>query len=169
MRRVESIDRKRTTAWPWAAGAVVLIVVIWGVTTLLAAPPQEEPAVAETWADTLEPAAIPQPSQPVRTGPVVRSLEELSPLGEEDVGEVVRVEGEVVATGTGGFWILTGPEVLRVDSEMQARRGEHVIVEGTIRLAEEERTDQVASEVLSRNPRSSGWQAVRAVKLVDGG
>lgn len=167
--RINEIERKRTTAWPWLAGAVVLAAVVWGVTALLAAPVEETERVVETPADTLEPAAVPQPPQVVRAEPGPPAVEVLAPLGEEHVGEVVVAEGEVVATGTTGFWILTGSEVLRVDSDMQARKGEHVIVQGTVRPSDGARTEQIESEVLSRSPRSNGWRAVRAVKLVDGG
>ncbi len=122
--------------------------------------------VGITAADTLPPSAIPIPPNPVILDRV-HSAEELAPLGEEHVGETVRVEGEVLATGTTGFWILAGVEVLRVDSNQAVRKGELATVEGTIAPARNERTDEIASEVLTRTPRAETWGVVRTVKLVE--
>jgi hypothetical protein len=166
--RYTDIIRKETPKWPWLAGLAVLVLVIWGVTALLGAPAEEEaPVVAPAAEDTLRPVAIPQAPQP--PGAVsAASIAEAVALDEARVGEAARLEGEVVATGTTGFWMRVGTSVVRVDSEREARKGEYVIVEGTIRPADGERTDQIAADVLSRIPRSNGWEVVRAVKLVDG-
>jgi hypothetical protein len=166
MQRVD-IQRKRTTLWPWLGGAVVLALIVWGVTGLLAAPQEEEERIRVTTAeDTLPPAAIPAPPIPV-SAPTPRTGEDMAALGDEHIGQVVRAEGEVVATGTRGFWILVGSAVLRVDSERPVRRGQTLTLDAAIAAAEDERTDQIMDEVLSRNPQAEGWQVVRAVKLVD--
>lgn len=167
MRHHIDIERKRPARWPWLLGLVCLALVVYGVTSLLAAADQDEPQVAvPTAADTVPPAAIPVPPNPVVLNRV-RSPEELAPLGEEHVGEALRVEGEVLATGTTGFWVLAGIEVLRVDSDRAVRKGEVVTIEGTLEPAVDERTDEIASEVLSRSPRAEAWGVVRTVKLVD--
>lgn len=167
MRHHIDIERKRPATWPWLLGLVVLGFVVYGVTSLLAAADEEDMRVAvPTAADTLPPAAIPTPPNPVVLDRV-RSVEELAPLGTEHVGEVIRVEGEVLATGTTGFWILAGLDVLRVDSNRTVRKGEVVTVEGTIEPAAEERTEEIAVEVLSRTPRAEDWGVVESVKLVD--
>jgi len=168
MRHHIDIERKRPARWPWIVGLLALGVIAYGSTTLLAAADDEEThVVAPTPADTLPPAAIPAPPNPVILDRV-HSAEELAPLGEEDVGETIRVEGEVLATGTTGFWVLAGIEVLRVDSDRSVRKGELVTVEGTlVPAAADERTDEIASEVLSRTPRAEEWGVVRTVKLVD--
>jgi hypothetical protein len=165
------IERKRTTAWPWVAGLVIFVLIAWGVTSLLAAPEDEADApdslVAE---DTLAPAPIPMPPAPVRDMGADRSIEDLIPLSEEHVGEVVQAEGEVVATGSTGFWIATAGYVLRVDSDRAARKGESVAVRGVVQPADgEERTDQIAAEVLSRDPAAESWEVVHTVKLVEDG
>jgi hypothetical protein len=165
------IERKRTTAWPWVAGLFVFVLIAWGVTSLLAAPEDEAEAtdalVAE---DTLAPAPIPMPPAPVRDMGADRNIEELIPLSEEHAGEVVQAQGEVVATGSTGFWIATAGYVLRVDSDRAARKGEAVAVRGVVQPVDgEERTDEIAAEVLSRDPAAESWEVVRAVKLVEDG
>lgn len=169
MRHID-LERKGTSVWPWVAGLAIFALVLWGVTSLLAASGGEDDTPLFTTAeDTLEPAAIPSPPAPIRDMGAGRSLEELGPLTELHVGELVRAEGEVVATGTTGFWIVTGAAVLRVDSERAVRKGDAVVVQGTLHPAsDEERTDQIAAEVLSRSAESSSWEVVREVKLVEG-
>jgi hypothetical protein len=163
------IERKRTTAWPWVAGLAIFAIIAWSVTSLLAAAEDEpETADAAIAEDTLPPTAIPMPPAPVRDMGAARSVDELTPLSEEHAGEVVTAQGEVVATGSTGFWIMTAGYVLRVDSNEAVRKGETVVVRGIIQLADgEERTDQIAAEVLSRDPGAESWEVVRAVKLVE--
>lgn len=165
------IERKRTSAWPWVAGFAIFAVIAWGVTALLAAPEEDVvPPGAVVAEDTLAPAPIPMPPAPVRDMGAGRSIEELIPLSEEHAGEVVQAEGEVVATGSTGFWIATAGHVLRVDSDRAARKGESVAVRGVIQPADaEERTDQIAAEVLSRDPAAESLQVVHIVKLVEDG
>lgn len=168
--RYKEIKRKQTTLWPWLGGVVVMILVAWGVTGLLAAPGgDEELPAAVLGEDTLPPATIPAPPQPIRTQESVRGVEELAPLDDRDSGEEVRAEGEVVATGTDGFWVVVGSEVIRVDSDRSVRSGEVVRVVGTLQPADGERTDRIASEVLSRSPRADDWRVVYSPKLVEGG
>jgi hypothetical protein len=165
------IDRKRPTAWPWLAGIAVLAVAIWGATVLLAAPEDDpDTPAALVPEDTLAPSPIPMPPAPIRDMGAGRSIEELIPLSEEHAGEVVRAEGEVVATGTTGFWLVAGGYVLRVDSDRTVRRGESVAVQGVLQPADEaERTDEIASEVLARDPAAESWEVVRTMKLVESG
>lgn len=158
---------KRTTAWPWVAGLVVLVLVGWGVTTLLAAPEEEADQVVETAADTLPPAAIPAPPKPVQVERIAR-VEELAPLDVGKAGQRVRAGGEVVATGTTGFWLVAGAHVLRVDSDRTVRKGQTVTVDGVLEpMDDADRTDRIAAEVLDRDPRSEAWEVVRSVRLVE--
>jgi hypothetical protein len=167
MRRID-VEKKRAARWPWLLGVVVLALVLWGVTVLSRAPEEEviEPAGVTT-PDTLPPALI--PSRPTAIGP--QRQEEtgraVSDFTEADIGEVARVAGEVVATGHNAFWVLAGSHVLRVDSEQRVRRGDTVSVEGTIRPADGEATDRMASEVMSRQGDFADWTIVRTLKLVD--
>lgn len=165
------VERKRKTAWPWVAGIAVLLLVLWGVTTLLTEDAEAEPEVmVPTVEDTHPPAAVPAPpnADPEVTGnAAARGVDEIAPLGEEDVGQALHVAGEVVATGNRAFWLLAGDEVVRVDSERRVRKGDTVSVEGTLRPADPSKTDLIASDVLSRHPASSDWNVVRAVKLVE--
>jgi hypothetical protein len=164
-----NIRRKRRTAWPWALGVVILGMIVWSVTALLAAPEREAVVVEDPASDSLPPAAIPAPPNPVRAD-AIQSLDALSPLDEADAGHEVRAEGEVVATGTTGFWILVGAEVIRVDSDRLVRRGDSVALQGRLEPLETvERTDRVATDVLPRDPRSDQWTIVRSLRLIDGG
>lgn len=167
MRRID-VEKKRVTKWPWLLGVVLLVLVVWGATALLRPPAEEEgPDLPVTTADTLPPAAIPSSSGGASAAPRAKSLARLMPLGEEDVGETVRVDGEVVATGNNTFWMLSGSNVLRVDSYRRARRGDSLSVRGVLQLAEEALTDQMATDVLSRDPAAERWTVIRSLKLVD--
>lgn len=170
MARID-VEKKKKTLWPWVAGAVVLMILGWAITEHLASPPEAEapPAVALEGAN--EPAAIPSPADeygPEDPTDPNRALAEVAPLGEEDVGQTVRLEGEVVATGNSGFWVVWGADILRVDSEQRVRKGDTVQVSGTLREADPDRTDEIASSVISRLPGADDWNIVRTVKLVEG-
>jgi hypothetical protein len=167
--RYREVRRKRPSIWPWLGGVAMVVLIAWGVTGLLAAPGSDEEVPDVVLAeDTLPPAAIPIPPQPVREQERIRGVEDLIPLDDRDVGEEVRAEGEVVATGTDGFWMVVGGEVIRVDSERPVRRGDVVRVLGSLHPTDGERTDRIVSEVLSRSPRAQSWRVVRSPKLVEG-
>ena len=172
MARLE-VEKKRKTIWPLVIGAAILVLALWGVTTLLTEDAADEPEVTvPTVEDTHPPAAVPAPpnTDPEMTGTEsTRAVEEIAPVGEEDVGQTVRVAGEVVATGNHAFWLLAGEEVLRVDSSRRVRKGDSLSIEGTLRPADPSVTDVIASDVLSRNPASPDWNVVRVVKLVEDG
>lgn len=169
MRRID-VEKKRTTGWPWLVGLGVLALVLWGATTLLRAEPEPDDADSGITAeDTLPPARIPSlptgGSAPASTSPSAPEPE----LGEDQVGEVVRTEGEVLATGNEAFWILVGSRVLRVDSSRRARKGDTVSVEGTLREADAAKTDRIASEVISRHPGFDSWTILRSLRIVEEG
>lgn len=169
MARVD-IERKRATRWPWFLGLGLLVLALWGVTTLLRENESEEPLVdVPTVEDTHPPAAIPAP--PVEEGGAtasVRPIHDLAPLEESDVGQHVRAEGPVVATGNTGFWLLAGNAVVRIESARRVRRGDTLAVEGTLQRADPEETERI-SDVLGRHPESGQWSIVSAVKLVESG
>jgi hypothetical protein len=163
------LKRKQPTAWPWLAGVAILALMVWGVTSLLAAP-QAEPDVAvdAVEVEELTPAAIPAPPHPPGSSTVsVHELSELAPLDLEDAGVVARAEGEVVATGTRGFWLLAGSDIIRVDSDQLVRRGQAITVEGVLQESDGARTEQIAAEVLSRFGHSAEHRVVSVVKLVE--
>ncbi|MBW3552126.1 MAG: hypothetical protein KY466_01380 [Gemmatimonadetes bacterium] len=170
MARID-VEKKRKTVWPLVIGLAILVLALWGVTTLLTDDPAAEPEVTvPTVEDTHPPAAVPAPpnTDPGLTGTEsTRAVEEIAPVGEEDVGQTVRVAGEVVATGNQAFWLLAGEEVLRVDSTRRVRKGDSLSIEGILRPADPAKTDVIASDVLSRNPASPEWSVVRVVKLVE--
>lgn len=167
--RYKEVRRKRTSIWPWVGGVIFVALIAWGVTGILAAPGGDEDLPDVLLAeDTLPPVTIPTPPQPVREQERVRGVEDLAPLDDQHVGEEVRAEGEVVATGTDGFWIVVGTEVIRVDSERAVRRGDVVRVVGSLQPDDGARTDRIVSEVLSRTPRAQDWRVVRSPKLVEG-
>ena len=164
------VEKKRKTAWPVVMGVVILVLAFWGITTLLTEDDDTEPEVTvPTVEDTQPPAAVPAPPDvdPEVTGTEAsRSGDEVTPLGEEDVGQTVRLDGEVVATGNDAFWLLAGGEVLRVDSRRLVRKGDTVSIAGVLRPADPAKTDKV-SEFLADHPRSSDWSLVREIKLVE--
>jgi hypothetical protein len=166
----EQIRRKQPTTWPWLMGLVILGIIVWSVNSLLGVDdPEGEPRPAVTFPeDTLPPAAIPAPPVRAPGDRAARPIEEIAPLGEEDIGERVRAEGEVLATGTMGFWMLAGNEVLRVDSDRYVQRGEVVQVSGTLLDSDPMRTERVVTEVISRLPGAEGWRVAAMVRLVEG-
>lgn len=169
MRRLD-VEKKRTTGWPWVLGVGVLALLLWGATILLRADPEPEPPdIGVTAEDTLPPALIPSPSGG-GAAPQGGTRSGAEPaLGEDQIGETVRTQGEVVATGNEAFWILAGSRVLRVDSPRRARSGDTVSVEGTLREADTEMTDRMASEVLSRHPDFDSWTVLRSLRVVEEG
>lgn len=164
------VERKRKTVWPLIGGLAVLVLVLWGITGLLTEDADTGPEVTvPTVEDTYPPAAIPGPPdlEPAQTGTdAARRVDEVAPLGEEDIGQLVRVAGEVVATGNDAFWILAGDEVVRVESPRVVRKGDTLSIAGTLRPADPSKTDRI-SDVLSRHPSSDEWSVVTSVKLVE--
>ena len=169
MRNID-IEKKRASAWPWVAGVAVLALIFWGVTVLLTPDEQSAPEVQTTTVeDTHPPAAIPDPPREALPTTPAQGIGTLTPLGQEDVGQVVRVEGEVVATGNGSFWLLAGSEVVRIDSDRQVRSGDSIAVAGPIRTADPSKTDRIESGVLSRRSSSDSWTVVRGLKVIENG
>lgn len=166
MSRRLDVEKKRPSRWPWLVGAILVALVLWGVSVLLRTPVEEEivPA-ATTTEDTLPPAVIPSQGGPISSP--TPAATDLSTLDEDAVGETGVVEGEVVATGNGAYWVLSGDHVLRVDSERRARSGERISVEGTFQPADPATTERMASDVLSRHEDFDSWTIIPSVKLVE--
>ena len=164
------VERKRKTAWPLLLGVLVLALVLWAITGLLTEDDDAGPDVTvPTVEDTYPPAAIPAPPdlEPANTGAdAARQVDEVAPLGEEDIGQLIRVAGEVVATGNDAFWILAGDEVVRVESPRVVRKGDTLSIAGTLRQADPSRTNRI-SDVLDRHPAADAWSVVTSVKLVE--
>lgn len=164
------VERKRKTVWPLVIGAGLLVLIFWGVTTLLTEDPDEGPQVTvPTVEDTYPPASVPAPPDlpPSQTGVDQQAdTSEAPPLDEETVGQTVRLQGEVVATGNDAFWILARNEVVGVESPRVVRKGDTVAIAGIVRPADPARTDRIA-EVLERHPAAEVFSVVRAVKLVE--
>lgn len=164
-------EKKRKTSLPWIVGLAVLALAFVGISVLLARSDDTEPGVeVPTVQDTYPPAAVPAPPNldPTVTGAdPARGLDEIAPLGEEDIGQTIRLGGQVVATGNGSFWLLAGDRVVRVDSPRQVRKDDTLSIRGTLRPADPGMTDRIASDVLSRIPDSERWQVVRVIKVVE--
>lgn len=168
MRHID-VSKKRPSHWPWVIGVIVLGLALWGATVLLAPPADDDgPELPVTAADTLPPSSIPHAQGGARAMPEPPSLSELMPLDEDDVGETVQVEGEVVATGNDAFWIMADSRVIRVDSRQRARKGDTLTVRGVLQPADDETTDRVVTQVLAREPGSAGWTIINMLKLVEG-
>src|SRR5438552_9294073 len=107
------VQKKRLPKWPWLAGAVVLGLLILGITKLV-----NSRAIAQISADSAAVIAggIATTGTPDETAPPPlpsSSLEALLPLGTEDVGQRVAVNGEVVGTPSpDGYWVLSDVDVV---------------------------------------------------------
>lgn len=166
MKRVD-LWKKRPTAWPVVIGVVTLALIVWGVTTLLEPPPEPAPAeVATAAVDTHPPAAIPTPPSRMMSD-ATRSVREMAPLDEGDVGADARTEGIVVATGNDAFWLRDGSQVIRIDSPRRVRKGDTLVVEGRLAEADPEVTRRIAAEVIARDSSGTGWTMVENVKLIE--
>lgn len=166
--RYVDVDKKRPSPWAWVLGLAVLGLALWGITILLRPPPpDEQPVVGPTTADSFPPSRI--PGNPGQVVPLDRQADtpDLRSLGEEHIGQAVTVEGEVVATGNGGFWVVSDDQVLRIDSSLRTRQGDTVAVRGTLRAADAAATDRMANEVLARHPDFRRWTVIRPLKLVE--
>lgn len=160
------IRKKRPSMWPWFVGAGILLLILWGTTTLLAPEEEAEPDVAvPTVQDTHPPATIPAPPHVAGTAASF-GAGRVGPLGEENVGETLQLTGVVVATGNDSFWLLADATVLRVESRREAHRGDTLTVNGTIQVADPEKTDRMRS-VLDRSRGRDQWRVIRPVKLVE--
>lgn len=166
-------ERKQKTVWPWFIGLAVLGLTLLGISALLTWSEETEPAVTvPTVEDTHPPTSIPAApdADPVTTGSdPARPVEEIAPLGEEDIGQTVRLDGHVVATGNEAFWLLAGDRVLRVDSPRRVRKDDALSIRGTLHPSDARTTDLIASDVLSRHPDSGAWHVVRGLKVVEEG
>ncbi|HEX7051985.1 MAG TPA: hypothetical protein VF188_17385, partial [Longimicrobiales bacterium] len=118
-----NVERKGPSIWPWIIGLIVLALLIWAIAEMV---DTEEPAVAEVEpVERVEqpPAAVPAPT-PMTGAP----LGTLMPLGPEDVGQAVLLEGTVVGTPTpAGFWVESRDvdnEVIFVQAPARTRTGE---------------------------------------------
>lgn len=164
-------EKKRKTSWPWFVGLAVLALMFVGISALLARSDDTEPGVVvPTVEDTYPPAAVPAPpnADPTVTGAdPARGLDEIAPLGEEDIGQTISLDGHVVATGNRSFWLLAGDRVVRVDSPRRVRKDDTLSIRGTLQPADPGKTDRIASDVLSRLPDSDRWQVVRVIKIVE--
>lgn len=167
MRRID-VEKKRVTRAPWLLGLVVLGLALWGVTILLRPPAEPEPPeVGVTASDTLPPALIPMdPARLPGSSPERGSTPGVT-LSEEHVGETVRVQGEVVATGGDTFWILVDSRALRVASPRRPRRGDRVSVSGTLREVDGATLDRGMADAMARHPDFDRWTVVRTVELVE--
>lgn len=162
-----NLGKKRPTAWPVVIGAIALALVVWGVTTLLAPPPVAAPAeVATAAVDTHPPGAIPIPPSRMMSGRT-RSVRDMAPVDESDIGADVRAEGIVVATGNDAFWLRDGSQVIRVDSPRRVRKGDTIVVEGRLAEANPDVTRRIAREVIAQDTSGPGWTVVEQVKLVE--
>lgn len=166
MQRVD-ISRKRPTPWPFVAGLIVLAVVGWGVTVLL--PPEPEPPPPEvppSALDSMPPATIPAPpNDPNATAGITA----LAPLDARDLGRRVHASGSVVATRSGGYWLLVDGWVIQVESSRGVQPGDSLDVEGRLRESDAEPGRRIADEVVADNPDAASWRIVDRVKLVEGG
>ncbi len=149
-----NVERKGPSIWPWIIGLLVLALLIWAIAEMVDTDEEEMARVEEVEEPV---AAVPTPAPTVPEAEAVE-IETLAPLGLDDVGRTVMLEGEVVGQPTNqGFWVaseLNGePNAIFVQTPARTRdgqmlqmadveSGEDVELMGTLQQA---RPDQASS------------------------
>jgi len=102
-----NVERKGPSIWPWIIGLLVLALLIWAIAEMVDTD-EERVAGTETVEQVEEPAAaVPAPTPITPEGAPVE-LRTLLPLGADDIGRTVLIEGQIVGQPTNeGFWIAT--------------------------------------------------------------
>jgi hypothetical protein len=99
-----SLNRRRTTLWPWLAGLALLGLLIWAIGAMLDLDGLRSAASGDTEASTTTASTADQP---------VVSITEILPLGPEDRGRRVELRGSVIGEPIGeGVWIRFGDEAI---------------------------------------------------------
>lgn len=152
-----NVERKRPSIWPWIVGLLVLSLLIWAIAEMV---DRDDVAQVEPAQEPAVPA--PQPRAPEEAP---TSLEQLDPLGPDDVGRRVNVSGAVVGQPAGnGFWILTDQDrVVFIQTDRPVVTGEHVQVTGTIDQNTSEESEQWFDEAGLRE--AVGWNVERALHV----
>jgi hypothetical protein len=107
------LQRRKVPFWPWLVGGVVAALLVFGISRLVT-----RRALSQFIPDSLMTTggAAPGTSGGGDTPPAPlpsSGLEALLPLGTEDLGQRVAVNGEVVgAVSAQGFWVLTDENVV---------------------------------------------------------
>jgi hypothetical protein len=152
-----NVERKRPSIWPWIVGLLVLALLIWAIAEMVdrddvaRVDPAEEPAVP-----------APQPAVP-HEAPV--DLEQIAPLGSDDLGRMVNVSGSVVGQPLdNGFWVLTDQDrVVFIQTDRPVVTGEHVQVTGMVEQNTHEQSEQWFDEAGLRE--AVGWNVERSMHL----
>lgn len=102
-----NVERKGPSIWPWIIGLLVLALLIWAIAEMVDTD-EEQIAGTETVEQVQEPAAaVPAPT-PITPEGAPAELSMLLPLGADDIGRTVLIDGEIVGQPTNeGFWIAT--------------------------------------------------------------
>lgn len=101
-----NVERKGPSIWPWIIGLLVLALLIWAIAEMVDTD-EEQVAQVEEVQEPVAVAPTPTPAPVTPEGEAVE-LTTLAPLGSDDVGRTVRVQGEVIGQPTDqGIWIQT--------------------------------------------------------------
>lgn len=148
------IERRGRPVVPWIAGLLALALLVWAVAELVE-PPQSEGEATQIEVDEgPAPAAIPAQASPVADA--ARSLDEIAPLGPEDLGQNVRVSGRLVQPSANGFWLRTADgTLLHVRSDRTPGDGD-VQATGVLRSVEE-----------TLEPPAAEGEAIREMELAE--
>jgi hypothetical protein len=107
------LQKKKVPFWPWLVGLAAAAVIVYGISRLVTSRAinqivgEDSGSVANGGTGALGSGDTPPPPLPSS------SLEALLPLGTEDLGQRVAVNGEVVGIPSAeGFWVLSDENVV---------------------------------------------------------
>ncbi|HEX7119568.1 MAG TPA: hypothetical protein VF212_12310 [Longimicrobiales bacterium] len=99
-----NVERKGPSIWPWIIGLLVLALLIWAIAEMVDTD-EERMAGVQPVEEVREPAAVPAPT-PMPPAGEAAELRTLLPLGSDDIGRSVMLDGQVVGQPTNeGFWV----------------------------------------------------------------
>jgi hypothetical protein len=151
------LQKRKVPFWPWLVGLAVAGIIILGISRLVtskAINQIDEDSTTVTDAGAAGgPATGDTPPPPLPSS----SLEALLPLGTEDLGQRVAVNGEVVgAPSAEGFWVLTDENVV-------------IFVRGAPPAKLGAREENLMGQLTAAKPaEADGWEAAAKLKEARG-
>ncbi|HWV58323.1 MAG TPA: hypothetical protein VNZ57_12790 [Longimicrobiales bacterium] len=162
-----NVERKSPSIWPWIVGLLVLALLIWAIAEMVDRGDAQLETAQETETEVV-PSAVPAPGAVTE----VRTLEELAPLGSDDVGQMVRFSAQVIGQpGTDGFWVRTrSGEMIYVVSSRTIQPDQQIEIQGIIeRSAPDEATGRIDRAQLRQHPEFDATRVHTEVHVSESG